>query len=323
MIRRAILTAALACCAACGAREQLPPMSRMEMYGNSVSLPFEQRIAAMPPALLEEYRKMDGRPDYRAHVPADAEKALVMQYLRLMPPVFERTFRERCVGLYFVEGFAGNGLTSWVQGTDGKAYFHMTLNPAVFGQTLSQTLTARERSCFAAAPGYSVSVDAGSRYRGLAYALFHESAHALDYMAGISQNVDPEMPLRLRAVQRPDGGLFTGVWDSYSVPKPAFDFPARSSVTFYGLRGGPRLKASDAPAVYQALAASPFVSLYGSESWAEDMAELTAYGLITGRLGQPYRITVTGPGDFKKVCEPMKGRAGARARAALGLAEKI
>jgi len=321
-LRRALLAASLACCAACGAREQLPPMARMEMYGDSLSLPFERRITAMPPALLEEYRRMDARPDYSAHVPTDAEKALVLRYLRLMPPAFERAFRARCVGLYFVEGFAGSGMTSWVRGADGRAYFHMALNPAVFGQTLSRTLTERERSCFAAAPGYSVSVDAGVKYKGLAYALFHESAHALDYVEGLSPMADPELPAALRRAPAGGAALFARVWDSYSAPKPAADYPARASLTFYGLGGGPKLKAGDAAAAYEELAASPFISLYGSKSWAEDYAELTAYALITGRLGQPYRITVSGPRG-RKVYEPMKGRAGARARAALELAEKI
>ena len=35
---------------------------------------------------------------------------LVLEYLRLMPPALERVFREKCVGLYFVENLQGNGV---------------------------------------------------------------------------------------------------------------------------------------------------------------------------------------------------------------------
>lgn len=303
-------------------RPEIPVMARLEVFGYNPASGFEDRIGPMPEKLLEQYRLMDGRPDYTAYSPSAEEKALVLEYLRLMPPAVERLFREKCVGLYFVRGFMGNGLTSWVADGRGKVYFHMALNPAAFRQTLSETMSERERSCFIPAKGWKVSVDTGSKYKGLAYAIFHEGAHAVDYLAGITPLVDPGLPPAYRPARRFDRGLFAGAWASHSTPSPGNDYPGRDRLAFYGLGGGPYIPMDRTPALYEGLEAGPFVSLYGSKSWAEDFAELTAYYLIVRKLGQPYRITVAGPAGGT-VIEPMKGRAGRRAEAAVKLIERL
>jgi hypothetical protein len=213
-------------------------------------------------------------------------------------------------------------MASWVVDLKGRRYFQITLNRASLSQSLSSTLTERERSCFIPLPGRDVKVEAGEAYRGLAYALFHEATHALDYVYNITPDVDPDFPKRLRAAALPDGGLFTGVWEAPKVPFSRYDYKKRDMLTFYGLGGGPKIPAGEAPEVYRGLAGSHFVSLYGSKSCAEDFAELVAYHMIVEKLGQPYRLTLSGPAGKQVSYEPMKGPAGARARAAMALAEK-
>lgn len=314
----------LAACSGKPAVQAVPEMGRLETFAYAPGSSFESRIGPMPERLLEIYREIDGRTDYRNYAPTAADKALVLEYLRLMPPALERVFREKCVGFYFVENLQGNGVTSWVVDRAGALYFHMTLNPAALRLSLSETLTERESSCFIPERGWSVAVDSGGRHKGLAYAIFHEGAHAADYIYGLTPLVDEGLPEAYRPAARPDGGLFTEAWESYSKPLVRNDFPFRDRLTFYGFGGGPRIPLAEAGGVYAGLAGSPFVSLYGAKSWAEDLAELTAYGLITGRLGQPYRITVTGPGGIKKTVEPLKNPAVARrAAAALALLEKL
>lgn len=314
----------LAACSKKGPAPAVPEMARLQTFAYVPGASFESRIGPMPERLLEIYREIDGRTDYRNYSPTAADKALTLEYLRLMPAPVERVFREKCVGLYFVENLQGNGVTSWVADPEGKLYFHMTLNPAALARSLSETLTERERSCFIPERGWSLTVDAGSKYKGLAYALFHEGAHAADYIYGVTPLVDEGLPEAYRPSGRPDGGLFTETWGAYSKPLPRNDFLFRDALTFYGFGGGPKIAASDADGVYAGLAGSPFVSLYGAKSWAEDLAELAAYGLIAGRLGQPYRITVSGPLGVKKTVEPLKNPAAARrAAAALALLEKL
>lgn len=320
----AVLVPVLFCSVACknrpaansgqGMAMDVPAMSVLELYNYAPSSQFEDRIGKMPPRLLELYRLMDGRKDYAAYEPSKADKALILKYLRLLPPVFERAFREKCVGLYFVRGFAGNGMTSWVVDPQGRLYFHMVLNPAALKNDLSATLTEREKSCFSPVSGGRVSVDAGKKYKGLAYALFHEGAHAVDYIYGITPFVEPDFPERYRPAPRSTAELFSAAWLDYSLPRPENDYPLRDKITFYGLGGGPKLSLNAARELYAGLMLSPFPSLYGSKSWAEDFAELTAFGMITGALGQPYKVTLALPGAKPVVMAPLRSsRASSRA----------
>lgn len=307
-----------------GMAKDVPEMSHIGLYNYSPSSGFEERMGKMPYRLLELYRQMDDRKDYAAYEPSKADKALVMKYLRLLPPAFERVFREKCVGFYFVRGFTGNGMTSWVVDAKGGLYFHMTLNPDALTKDLSATLTERERSCFLPVPGGRVSVDAGKKYKGLAYALFHEGAHAVDYVYGMSPLVEPYFPERYRPAPRASAVLFTAAWLDYSLPRPENNYPLREKITFYGLGGGPKLSLNAAPELYAGLARSPFPSLYGSKSWAEDLAELAAFGMITRALGQPYKITLTLPGAKPLVAEPMRSsKAAARAEKLLKQLESL
>ena len=316
-----VLLAALAGCAP-AKKEELPTLSRLETYAFSAASPLADRIAPVPPKLLEYFAQTDNRPDYAAYTPSARDRELVMAYLRLLPPAYERIFKQRCVGVYFVSNLLGNGVTSWVIGPGGDVYFYIILNPAALTAGLSETLSERERSCFSPVTGWEVRVNAGRKYKGLLYALFHEGTHGLDYAAGLTPYTDDTMPARYFPASPVSGAYFFSDWASYSEPVKASDFPGRDRITFYGFGGGPKLRADEAPALYAGLERSGFVSLYGSRSWAEDLAESLTFGLLTAKLGQPYVITVKSPAETKTF-RPMAGQAGKRAGEALGFLDKI
>lgn len=295
------------------AGDPIPPVGRLEYYNFDPAAPLADRIGRIPDKLLDYFRQLDGRRDYRAYTPTAPEKALTLEYLALLPPVYAGVFNERCVGLYFVPDFMGNGATSWVLDRDGRVYFNIVLNPAVLKDDLSKTLTQRERSCFRPGPGPAVEVDAGEKYKGLAYALFHEGTHAVDYVKGVTPWADADMPVKYRPSAPLAGRFFYRVWSDYSTPKPYADIKGRKDITFYGLGGGPRLRPADSPALYAGLAESPYISLYGTKSWAEDLAELVSFYMITRELNQPYIITLRFPGGGETRFEPMSGAAGPRA----------
>lgn len=301
---------------------ELPALGRLETLGFDPASSLEDRITVMPPAMLEHYRDWDKRPDYASYKPSAADKALLIEYLRLLPPVYERVFKARCAGIYFVSGLMGNGVTTWVIGPEDKVYFHITLNPAALKAGLSETLTNRERSCFVPRAGWDVRVDAGTRYKGLLYALLHEGTHGLDYAAGISPYCDDTMPKYYWPAEAVSGSYFYKTWSDYSVPFKRSDFHGRDMITFYGLGGGPKIDITGAKYVYAGLEKSPFISLYGSRSWAEDLAELATFAVLTGKLGQPYKIRIQYQGTLATL-EPMKGAAGKRAGEALSYLEKI
>ncbi|HBA60132.1 MAG TPA: hypothetical protein DCZ92_04825 [Elusimicrobia bacterium] len=295
-----------------GALPEVRDLSRLEVYNFDPASSLAERITAIPADLLQHYRKMDGTTAYEAYQPSAADKALVLEYFALLPPVYRKVFEARCVGLYFVDSFMGNGITSWVAGPGGEVYFHITFNAVTLTKSLSEILTERERSCFK--PGKTaITVEAGEKYRGFAYVLFHEATHGLDYALGLTPWADNEMPENLRPAAPLAGVAFRKYWAAYGTPVSSLDFSGRNNITFYGLGGGPKIPADEAAPLYAGFARTPFVSLYGSMSWAEDLSELVTMRLLTRKLAQPYRITLGGEGQ-PVVLEPLRAK-GAAARA--------
>lgn len=291
-------------------REPVPPAkdpARIEAYNFVPGSRLEDRINVMPECLLIHLRNWDKADYYEPYLPAPAEKALLMEYYGLLPDAYKEVFKERCVGIFFVNKMKGNGVTSWAVGPDGKVFFHIILNPALFGEDLSATLSARERSCFVPREKAGVTVDAGRKYKGLLYGLFHEATHGLDYVKGITPWTDNDMPVSLRPQKGREANHFSFFWEDFYKPKAAEDFLLREKITFYGFDGGPKLSFIEAPLLYTWLGDSPFASLYGSMSWTEDFAELATFHLITKQLGQPYKITLTGAGE-PRVLEPMRSK---------------
>ena len=174
-------------------------------------------------------------------------------------------------------------------------------------------MTARETSVFKGAA--AVTVDCGAKYQGVLYTILHEGLHAYDYIRGVTPYVEDMIVYATR-----DGkglGVSWDVWQSIKKPRPGADYPYRDKLHFYGFDGGPAIPAADAAKVYKALMTSPFPSLYGGRSWAEDAAELFTFYHLTHALGQPYAIRVAGQEPM--TIEPMKtGKALGRAQRLYG-----
>ncbi len=321
-LKAALLAALLGAVPGCGPKApELPALNRLESYSFDPASPLETRIKLIPAPVLEFFRAFDSRPDYAGYAPTAADRALVLAYLRLLPPAYEKTFRERCVGIYFVPGMVGNGLTDWISGPGGKIYFHMILNPAALRDDLSRTLTDRDKSCFIPRKGWTLRVEAGDKYKGLLYSLVHEGTHGLDYAAGVTPYADDTMPAYYRPRRAVSGGFCLKRWAGYSSPRPEADFPGRDKLTFYGLGNGPKLDISAAPELYAGMLKGGFISLYGARSWAEELAELATFSVLD-TLEQPYEITVTSPGG-KKSFKPMAGAAGNLTYEAIEYVERI
>lgn len=278
-------------------RERLlsQPAVRAESYDFDPSSPIKDRIGPPPPFLLEWLKTLDGRPGYKGRVPTPAQREMIAGWFGLMPERMRAVLREKLIGVYLVDDFLGNGLSNMVIGKDGTRYAWAVLNTSGFRKTLSATLTGREASVF---KGDGVSVDCGGAGEppGIFYPFFHEMTHAYDYTAGITPYVEKEWYELINGLP-PRKKRRWDVWAAYEKPLPEHDHPLREKVRFYGIDGGPLLDVSEAGALYAWLEKSPFTSLYGTQSWAEDAVELMVYKVITDKLGRPCRVRYPG-GEF-------------------------
>ena len=70
--------------------------------------------------------------------------------------------------------------------------------------------------------------------------------------------------------------------------------------------GGAVLSINQAESIYASLRRTPFVSLYGSSNWYDDLAEHVAVYHFTEVLKQPFRIVIREEGKEIFLYEPMK-----------------
>jgi hypothetical protein len=150
-------------------------------------------------------------------------------------------------------------------------------------------------------------------YKGLIHTLTHEAAHLYDYAEHATPYTEAQLASAAATAATKD---FTrGVWTDYSTPVPSYAIPRRSEIASYGL--GKRLPLSLAAEQYAALAKTPFASLYGSGSWAEDFAEAAAWTHLANKLGIRYSVVVLRGGNEELLFLPGKTRASAARDAAI------
>jgi hypothetical protein len=282
-----------------------PDVRALASYRNDtvITVPLADRVAPIPDWLLQLWRDGDKVPAYANHALTAKEKREFAAALDGLPRRMREALSERLIAFYFVSNLKGNGLTDWVLDASSRTYVYILLNPSAFDKTLSQLLSERERSAFRGSA--DVSVEAGKGGSGILYSVAHECAHAYDFARGLTPFTDPEEAERLGE----KAPASWDVWREYFRPLPENDYPARAKLHFYGFGGGAALDAAEAPAVCAQFVASPFTSLYGSRSWAEDAAELFVARHLTKDLGRPYRLLCGG-----KLYEPMSNpRIAARA----------
>jgi hypothetical protein len=263
------------------------------------------RVTEAPVFVLTHLRELDNRQDYTSYIPDKRETRIIQHYLNLLPELTTDVLSERLLGIYFINNLLGSGLTDWVINGKGDFYIFMVFNPETLKSNISKWLTYRENSCFLRDNrDISISLNCGRRFNGFLYVLLHESTHAVDYVKNITPYV--EEGLKRMGQYRGESTMFTrGIWKEISLPENSYEFSHRKSITFYGVKG-PKINISDSIEVYRELSKTPFVSLYGSTSWAEDIAEFIFFYHLTEKLKEPYSINIYNKKRLIFTLEPMK-----------------
>ncbi len=273
-----LAVAVLALLALTGVDHALAKSDTRYAPGRSASLDTASRLRERitPPSdeTIAAYRQA-GAVNAQAHRLTEREWALVERAIEDLPPLHRQILERRLGRLSFIDApsSTGTALTRAYDGADGGVLFEITLRADVLDTTLSEFLTRKEAALFTDdGSGYSVHVLAGAT-PALSYLLLHEATHVVDQDLGLSTDI------------RPFAALWTGYRDLAETYAAG---PMGTSV----YRRGPPIPMSQGPALYRALAASPFVSLYATASAGEDLAELSAWSTLSARCGIPLTIEV-------------------------------
>lgn len=232
------------------------------------------RVALPEPEVIKTFEGA-GMRDVRPHVLTPAERTRVEAALAGLPALHRRILAQKLRRLSFVDGIPGQG-TGLTSRVDEGGRFDITLRATLFDESLSQFLTAKERRLFAPdGSGRSVTVEA-SGADALFYVLLHEASHVVDSTLGLSTK---------------QGGAYTaGIWEDRTTLSPGLAASPAAATSF---RRRPPLPIGQAGAVYDALAKTPFVSLYATAAAPEDLAELMTWRDIARRRQGSLAITVS------------------------------
>ncbi|OUJ72973.1 hypothetical protein BXP70_16460 [Hymenobacter crusticola] len=227
-----------------------------------------------------------------------AERRLVANALAALPSLHRPVLTTHLRSLSFLDHMPNTALTSTVPAP--YPLFDITIRAAILPQTATEWLTEKERTCFAATDSaWQVAIEAGVR-SALDYVLLHEATHVVDAALHLT-------PAYSAAGQRLDSAAakpFTaGIWQDRTQPAPRFRHALLEHIRF---RGGPPLPMAQAAPLYALLQQTPFVSLYGSTGWTEDLAEYVTVYHFTQKLRQPFRLVIRRNGQEVFGYEPMK-----------------
>jgi hypothetical protein len=268
-------------------------------HGLDPTSALESRVKGTPATVLKMFQEAGGTAP-TAHALTPAERLKLSAAFAALPPLHRRILGERLRSVSFLDGMPNTALTSTVNPDEPYRLFDITIRAGVLREDVSEWLTQKERTCFEAASSpLSVSVEAG-KLDAIVYVLLHEATHVIDSCLGITP--------ALRSGDPPSGvpvSAFTeGVWSEHTIPSPRYRDPLLERVRFRA--GGQTLAIDQAESIYMSLRRTPFVSLYGSSNWHDDLAESLALYHLTEVLKQPYRIVIRKEGAKVFVYEPMK-----------------
>lgn len=250
------------------------------------------RVVEAPDFVMDYLIEFDNRPDYKNYELNELEKKIVRENLSLIPEEYKTILNDRLLGIYFIEDFWGSGLCSYAVKDKNEIYTIVFLNPDLLNMTLNEAFLYKERSCFYINEdeGYDIKVDISDKYSGILYILLHEFTHAMDYVKGLTPYADPSL-LNYRVLNDKSFEA-KKFWNDYNKVRKEYDFPIFEKITFYGFNNGPKINLEQARYLYKTLDKTPFVSLYSTFSWAEDLAELKTISYLTNELKCNYQINV-------------------------------
>lgn len=241
------------------------------------------RVTRLPTAFLDIMNSEGNHEHITSHALTPEERQMVRQSLTALAPLQQHVLLQHLASISFADGMPYSALTYPAKGRPG--FFNITIRAGALHETVSHLVNHKENACFAhESPGSYVVIDAGWM-PALTYILLHESTHVVDASIGLTLDT-----AKRRGLDKPVGDFGQGVWADWKKPVASYDSAALQVGCYHD--GGKDVDISAAPAVYKALAGTPFPSLYATASEHEYIAELMAYSTLSQRLHQSYTITV-------------------------------
>jgi hypothetical protein len=291
----------------CACKTQSPGDGRLyhrtDFYKSSVeaSQKIEDRIVPAAGNVIDYLEALDSTENYDSYSLATEEKALFGEYLKMLPRNFQNIIAEKVIAIYFINNFMTAGMTNWAYDEDSNLYTVLFFNPDVLRQTVTDWVNYRDNSFFHDDnSGVIISAKCGGDYYALLSVLLHEASHIYDYYHRVTPYTEPVFN---------DGSVVTtcfvdGIWAGYNTPLAIYNFNHRDELNAYGF--GYTLDRIRALDIYKDLKNTPFVSIYGSGTWAEDFAEAFTWAYLKEKFDVTYTVEISVNDEIMLTFSPLQ-----------------
>ena len=264
------------------------PFQRIENYNGNVDLNIEEKLLNTPKIIIDIINNMDSVDYYSSYDLDNNEKVLFLNYFDLLPIKYKEIINEKVIGIYFVKNFLGGGMTGTIFDEYGNMYIAIFLNPEILHTNISEWIKFRDNSVFINDDNNIVlKIECNSDYYALIHTLMHEASHVYDYYNNITPYT--ETFLKNENTKFPTD-FIENIWIDYNKPNVEYDYSERKYISFYDL--GEKINISNAKMIYSGLKNTPFSSLYGSMTWAEDFAEAFTWYFLQENFNIEYITTI-------------------------------
>ena len=257
-----------------------------------------ERIQPAPESVFKKFR--DAGMDPVEHQLTDMERQKLNNAIAILPPLHQKILKKQLHSISFMDNMPNTALTSPVKTSDSVKMYNITFRAEILNQTISEWTTWKENTCYlkSADNPYQVMIEAGN-LDAIIYVLLHEATHVVDGALNLTPHLDE------KDTWAGSTAFTQNVWDKYNKPSEHVISPILETVLF---RSGKPIAISYAPEVYKAILKTPFVSLYSTASWYEDLAEALTIYHLTEKMKQPYKVIVLKNGIQEVLYEPRKNK---------------
>ncbi len=274
--------------------------------------PLYARVRPMPSAALSSLIQGDKSigiaqaAHYKNHILDAQEKALVQSYLARLPERYKKILADKLTGIYFLDNFAGGGITNWYVDQDNNVYYDITLNSALLDATLAEWMTYRANSFFEQGD-YYLTITTERAVSAVLYGLLHEASHVVDFELTVTPFLDDwfvqlkkqtkgasfleKQFSQLKKNNKSATAFTKDVWLDVKKPIRHYRFVQHRHLNAYqiftekGVLGNWQL-----PRMFEALQKTPFVSFYSLTAWYEDFADFFTYYHVNEVEGNTIRL---------------------------------
>jgi hypothetical protein len=160
-------------------------------------------------------------------------------------------------------------MTDYVLDKDKNMYITLYFNKDLLYKTMDEWVEYRDNSMFYSDYNISININCTTNYLSLLYGLVHESSHVYDFYNHITPFINPWLKSLIEVNYSRE---FTKeIWKDFNLPINNYNILSGYVISFYNL--GNKIEIIEALELYKRISESPFSSIYGATSWAEDFSE--------------------------------------------------